>query len=97
MQNKPARYRHTTQKEMIYELWETMVGGTEKEGFIHEMRAFKRDTECKLEKLDRKIHDTKNDVKPIITIFSSWKMIAGFISGFIGLIAAIVYIIVHLK
>lgn len=96
MSKDSSRYKHTTQKQMVYELWDTLVGKTDKEGFIHEMRSFKENTEKTLDKLDKKIHETRKDVAPIVSMFSNWRVVTGFIIGFIGLISMIVYIIVHL-
>lgn len=93
---KNSRYKNTTQKEMVYELWNTMVGNTKEQGFIDEMKAFKVDTQDRLNRLDEKIHDTKKEVTPVINIVSNWRIVTAFVIMFIGLISSIVYITISL-
>ena len=93
-QRKSSQYRNTTQKEMIFELWHTMVGDTKDEGFINEMKAFKKDTQDRFDRLEKDIRHTKAEVTPVVNVVSNWRVVTAFVVMFVGLVSTIVYITV---
>ena len=86
-----------SQKQMVFELWDTMVGNTRNRGFIDEMRSFRKETEDRLDRFEHKLYETKNDINPIVKVITSWKMITAFFITFLGLLSTIVYIIIQIS